>query len=58
MDITIEDGQVIGTVRTNKIGSECEFPICTEEEYLIMSEEEREESLLEAMWDSVEIYYK
>lgn len=41
-----------GTVRTDKVGSDCEFEICLKEEWDAMTEEERESAILEAMWGS------
>lgn len=43
---------VTGTVSTNKVGSECTFEICDREEWDKMTEDERHEALIEAMWRS------
>ena len=51
-NLTIEDGWVMGTVSTNKHGSECTFPVCTVEEYEKMTEEESLKALEEAMWEN------
>lgn len=55
-NLTIEDGWVMGTVSTNKVGSECTFPVCTVEEYEKMTEEESLKALEEAMWESGYLY--
>lgn len=41
-----------GVVRTNKVGSDCEFDICTLQEWKSMTEEEQEKALMDAMWES------
>ena len=38
--LTIEEGWVMGTVSTNKVGSECTFQVCTVEEYEKMTDDE------------------
>ncbi len=42
----------MGTVSTNKVGSECTFPVCTVEEYDKMTDDEALKALEEAMWES------
>jgi len=51
-DIKIEEGWVMGTISTNKVGSECTFAVCTVEEYEAMTEDEALKALEEAMWES------
>ena len=51
-DLTIEEGWVMGTVSTSKVGSECTFPVCTVEEYEKMTEDEALEALEDVMWES------
>ena len=48
----IEEGFIIGTVRTNKVGSECEFEICSVEEWEKLTEAEAEKLAIEAMNES------
>lgn len=48
--------RVVGKVRTNRVGSECEFEAEFErDEWEGMSEDEREEAMREAMWDSGQV---
>ena len=49
---------ITGTVRTNKVGSQCTFDICTRAEWEAMTEEERDTALTEAANESgmFEIY--
>ncbi len=51
-DLTIEEGYVMGTVSTNRYGSECTFSVCTVEEYDKMTEDESLKALEQAMWES------
>jgi len=48
----VEDGTVMGYVRTNKVGSDCEFEICSIEEWKELTEEEAEKLALDALWES------
>lgn len=48
----IEDGEVIGFVSTDKVGSHCEFTICSVEEAEEMDNDEFEQCAQEAMWGS------
>lgn len=41
-----------GTVRTNKVGSDCTFEICELDEWNQMNESMQEKALEEAMWSS------
>jgi hypothetical protein len=52
MKITVKNGYVMGTVSTNKVGSECEFCVCTVKDYEQMTEDEAYEALERAMWES------
>lgn len=45
-----------GEVRTNKVGSETQFEICTLEEWEKMTEEEQQAALIEAMWKRIDVY--
>jgi len=58
-EMTIEEGYIMGTVATNKNGSECQFPICPVEEFEKMTENEAYKALEDAMWESgyCEIYF-
>lgn len=51
-NITVEDGWVIGYVRTNMVGSKCEFQICEVDEWIELTEEEASDSAREAMYES------
>ena len=46
------DEMITGTVRTNNAGSACTFEICTRAEWDAMTEEERDQSLIEAANES------
>jgi hypothetical protein len=46
------DNIITGTVRTNRVGSECTFEICLVEDWALMTEGERNDALIEAMWGS------
>lgn len=48
----VENGMVIGTVSTNRVGSECEFEICTIDRWNSLTEEEKEREAIEAMLES------
>ena len=52
----VKDGTVYGTVSTNKVGSECEFPICSLEDWYDMTDFEVDDVALEAMWESGKIH--
>ena len=56
----VVDGMVVGLVKTDRVGSECEFEICSEEEWGSLSEDEQSKLAIEAMWDSgmVEVYWE
>ena len=58
-DLKIEDGQVLGIVKTNTVGSECEFFVCSVQEYNAMNEDQRNKALVQAMWESgyVDVYF-
>lgn len=43
---------VMGNVHTRKVGSGCEFEVCTKEEYAEMNDDQRHKALIEAMWDA------
>lgn len=47
-----KENAATGTVRTNKVGSECTFYICTREEWAAMSEDEQDKALMEALYES------
>ncbi len=47
-----KDNMITGTVRTNKVGSDCEFVICSKEEWDILNDVEKNTLLIEAMWNS------
>lgn len=47
-----KEKHITGTVRTNVVGSGCEFVICTREEWEAMTEEQQQKALVDAMWDS------
>jgi len=49
---TIEDGQVMGYVRTYTVGSECTFTICSVEDWEEMTDEEAEVVALDALYGS------
>lgn len=49
---TVEDGNVIGHVRTNRVGSDCEFAICSVAEWEEMTEDEANQALLDAAFES------
>jgi len=49
----VEDGDVMGYVRTNMVGSKVYFPICPVEEWEEMSEEEAEEAAKDVMFDHI-----
>lgn len=55
----VSDGWLIGTVRTNRVGSECEFAICSVEEWEKLTDDEGEKLATEAMNESgqMEWYY-
>ena len=48
----IENGIIIGYVRTNMVSSRCEFEICPVEDWKRMTEKEAEEVALESLWES------
>lgn len=52
---TVEDGSVMGYVRTHVHGSTCTFEICSIEEWEEMTEKEAEEAALQAMFESGEM---
>ena len=47
-----------GEVGTDKVGSKCQFEICSLEDWESMTEEEQNKELLQAMWDSgiIDVY--
>jgi hypothetical protein len=55
----VEDGVVMGTVKTDRVGSECEFEICSVEEWKTLTEEEQGKLAIEAMWGSgmIEVWW-
>ena len=48
----VENGMVIGSVSTRKVGSKCEFGICEVEEWSELTEKEQDKLAIEAMLDS------
>ncbi len=42
------DDMITGVVRTSKVGSDCEFDICTRAEWDALTEDEQTEALLDA----------
>lgn len=48
----IEEGMVWGVVRTNRIGSDCEFDLCSVEEYEELTDAEVDSLIVERMWES------
>lgn len=50
--LTIEDGNVMGYVRTDKVGSKVTFIICTVEEWEDLPESECEKVAREALYES------
>ena len=48
----VENGTVIGTVSTKRVGSECDFEICTVETWNSLTEEEQFLVAIKAMWES------
>jgi hypothetical protein len=58
--LLIEDGMVVGGVSTNKTYSECTFVVASVEEWEDMTQEQADEALADAAFDSgsVEIYLK
>lgn len=56
--VEVRDGTVIGHVRTNVVGSECDFEVCSVEQWEEMSEDEAEKALQDAAFESgyVEIW--
>lgn len=50
--ITVEDGWVMGNIATNKVGSDCKFPVCTVHEYENMTEEQAVTILVDTIWES------
>jgi hypothetical protein len=53
----IEDGDVMGTVKTNRVGSECKFSICSVEEWEELSDEEAQKLATQALFESGQIEY-
>jgi len=49
---TVEEGQVMGYVRTDMVGSKCTFPICSVEEWEAMSDSIAKEFAKDAMHES------
>ena len=49
----------MATVKTDNIGSECTFAVCTTDEYKTMTEEEASKALVNAMWESgvLDLYF-
>ena len=44
---------IVGWVRTNKVGSKCEFEVeYLRDEWDSLTDVEREQEMLDAMWDS------
>lgn len=48
----IEENTIIGTVKTDKTGSECDFEICPVEVWETLTEEEANKLALEALHES------
>lgn len=48
----IENGWIIGTVRTDKVGSECDFEVCTVEEWEELEEKDTGKIVIEALNES------
>lgn len=51
-DMKIKDGQVIGYVRTDNVGSKCEFVICSVDDWKGMTDDEAHEAARDAMYES------
>lgn len=51
-DMKIENGYVVGYVRTDKVGSECEFIICSVEEWKEMTDDKAHETARDSMYES------
>ena len=54
-NITIEEGFIVGTVSTNKVGSASTFYVCTVEEFEKLTDDQAYKMLEEAMWESGQI---
>ena len=50
----IEGNTLIGTVRTNKVGSNSTFPVCSVEEWEKLTDDDAEELLFSIMLDHIE----
>ncbi len=48
----VEEGTIFGYVSTDIVGSQCEFPICSVEEWVEMSVEDAEKAAKEALYES------
>lgn len=48
---------VVAYVRTNKVGSKCEFDLCTREEWDDMDEKEQDQFLLDQLFESGQVEY-
>lgn len=48
----VENGMVIGYVRTDKVGSTCTFAICPVDEWEEMDDKEAEQCALDALYES------
>lgn len=53
----VQDGWVVGTVRTNKVGSKVEFLVCNVKSWEECTEEEAEEMFLEALMENIDAGY-
>jgi hypothetical protein len=53
----VQDGWVVGTVSTNKAGSESEFLVCSLQAWEECTEEESEELFLEALMNNINVGY-
>lgn len=51
----MKEKMIIGVVRTSKVGSDCEFEICSADEWLEMSEKDRHNNMIESMWESGQV---
>lgn len=47
-----ENEVILGIVRTNRVGSDSNFEICTRKEWDAMTTEQRQKELIDAMWAS------
>jgi len=49
---------VQGVVKTNKVGSQCQFDVCSQDDWDAADCDGQQQMLIEAMWDSglIEVY--